>query len=281
MTNANARAPLPWLDRRTRRDSRFSLDFGDIAAGSADWARAAPHSHSKPTLDLSAQIGESIGGSAAMSKTPGGEAAPPPGADDALARAHAALLQDNQLQFHFAQTPPRPDPPAWLEPIARLLSALAPFLQYLFWGGVIIIAGFVLYTLINEIMRRMPARARKQKAAAPEEERVYKPTAAHARALLEEADRLAAEGRYGEAVRVLLHRSVADLERVFALAIGPALTSREIARLPPLSEEGRSVFSGIAAAVEMSLFGGQPLEASRFRACREAYAAFASRGGRR
>jgi hypothetical protein len=215
-----------------------------------------------------------------MDKTPGAaEAAPTPVGDDALARAHQALLQDHQLQFHFTQAPPR-EAPTWLEPLARLFGAIAPFLQYLFWGGVIIVAGFVLYALGSEIMRRMPARARKEKPA-PEEVRVYRPTAAHARALLEEADRLAAEGRYAEAVRVLLHRSIEDLERVFAMAIGPALTSREISRLPPLSDEGRSVFSGIAQAVETSLFGEQPLEATRYRACREAYATFASRGARR
>jgi hypothetical protein len=215
-----------------------------------------------------------------MDKTPGAaEAAPTPGGDDALARAHQALLQDHQLQFHFTQAPPR-EPPTWLEPIARLLGAIAPFLQYLFWGGVIIVLGFVLYALATAIMRRMPARVRKEKAA-PVETPVYRPTAARARALLEEADRLAAEGRYAEAARVLLHRSIEDLESVFAMAIGPALTSREIARLQPLSDEGRTVFSGIAQAVETSLFGGQPLEATRYRACREAYATFAGRGARR
>lgn len=215
-----------------------------------------------------------------MDETPGGaEAASTPIGDDALARAHHALLQDQQLQFHFAQAPAQQEPPGWLEPIARLLGAVAPFLQYLFWGGVIIVLGFVLYALANAIMQRMPTRVRKEKPA-PVEAPVYRPTAARARALLEEADRLAAEGRYGEAVRVLLHRSIEDLERVFSMAIGPALTSREIARLQPLSDEGRTVFSGIAQAVETSLFGEQPLEATRYRACREAYAAFAGRGGR-
>ncbi|MBI3438756.1 MAG: DUF4129 domain-containing protein [Proteobacteria bacterium] len=65
------------------------------------------------------------------------------------------------------------------------------------------------------------------------------------------------------------------------IAIGPALTSREIARLDRLSPQGRATFSGIATAVERSLFGGRTLTPSQYNECREAYAAFALQGGRR
>lgn len=208
------------------------------------------------------------------------DAVPPDGGTDAVQAAHAQLLSDQQLQFHFTQMT-QPEPPNWLVPFLRVLQSVAPFLQYVFWGGVILIVGIILYALGTEIARRMPRRTPKPDATRVPEKPLYKPSAAHARALLEEADRLAAGGRYGEAVRVLLHRSIEDFERVFALAIGPALTSREIARLEPLSERGRSVFSGIAAAVESSLFGGQAIEAARFKACRDAYAAFAAQEQRR
>jgi hypothetical protein len=197
---------------------------------------------------------------------------------DPLAAAHAAMLRDPHLQFRFSEfTPPRP--PEWLRPLGEFIRAISPFLGYVFWGGVAVIVLVIAYALFAEIRRRMPARTQKQQTVsspAPE----YRPTAVRARTLLEEADRLAAEGRYGEATRVLLHRSIEDFESVLKIAIGPALTSREIARLDRLSPQGRVTFSGIAAAVERSLFGGETLTASQYGECREAYAAFALQGTR-
>lgn len=202
-------------------------------------------------------------------------------AGDPLAAAHQQLLTDGRLQFEFADYNPPPPPQSdWADPIFRFLSAIGPLLQYIFWGGVIVIAALILWALANEIMRRMPARAPKERAVeAPKP--VYKPTIARAKALLEEADRLAADGRYGEAARVLLHRSIEDFEQAFTMAIGPALTSREVARLDQLSPHGRQVFTGIAQAVETSLFGEQPLTRERYMDCRESYAAFALQGARR
>src|SRR5512146_32700 len=134
------------------------------------------------------------------------------GAGDHFAAAHAAMLRDQQLQSHFPEFV-RPQTPQWVGPFAEFLRAIAPFLGYVFWGGVAIIALVILYALFSEIRRRMPARAEKVHVPAPVEPN-YRPTAVRARALLEEADRLASEGRYGEAARVLLHRSIEDFERV-------------------------------------------------------------------
>jgi hypothetical protein len=201
------------------------------------------------------------------------------GAGDQFAAAHAAMLRDQQLQFHFTEFV-RPETPQWAGPLADLLRAVAPFLTYVFWGGVLVIVLVIAYALFSEIRRRMPARANDTQAPLPPAPD-YRPTVVRARALLEEADRLAREGRYGEATRVLLHRSIDDFEEVLKIAIGPALTSREIARLDRLSPQGRTTFSGIASAVERTFFGGQAMSASQYDECREAYAAFALQGGRR
>jgi hypothetical protein len=199
-----------------------------------------------------------------------------PAQGDGLAQAHADLLADNALQFELPDLAPQ-QPPAWLEPLVRFIEFIAPFMVYVFWGGVIAAAGLVLYLIGSAILRRMPT---KDEAGQAGEQPVahYRPSAPHAQALLAEADRLAAEGRYAEAARVLLHRSIEDLERVFALQIGPSLTSREIAQLRALSRDGRDVFSLIARAVEISLFGGRALGADDYARCRSAYAAFASGG---
>lgn len=197
--------------------------------------------------------------------------------DTAVADAHREMLANRNLQFEFERFE-APDPPDWLEPLLQALGNLAPLMTWVFWCGVIVVIALILYVLVTEIVRRMPQRVR-DTTEPPKPE--YRPAATRARALLEEADRLAAEGRYSEAVRVLLHRSIEDLERVFTLAIGPGLTSREIAQLEPLSTQGRDVFSSIARAVEHSLFGGRALNANDFATCRASYASFALQGQRR
>jgi len=202
-----------------------------------------------------------------------------PTAGDHFAATHAEMLRDHQLQFRFSEYTP-PQTPEWVRPFGEFLRAIAPLVGYVFWGGVAIIVVVIAYALFTEIRRRMPARADKAKAAAaPAPD--YRPTAVRARALLEEADRLASEGRYGEAARVLLHRSIEDFEDALKMVIGPALTSREIARLDRLSPQARTTFSGIATAVERSLFGGEALTASQYGVCRQAYAEFALQGARR
>lgn len=206
------------------------------------------------------------------------DVAAPPAADQ-IAAAHAAMLRDQQLQFRFSEFT-APQTPDWLRPVGEFLRAIAPLLQYVFWGGVALIVLVIAYALYSEIRRRMPARAQKTKAAPPLAPD-YRPTPVRAHALLEEADRLAGEGRYAEAARVLLHRSIEDFETVLKIAIGPAFTSREIARLDRLSAQGRATFSGIAAAVERSLFGGEALDSTQYQACRQAYADFALQGARR
>ena len=157
-------------------------------------------------------------------------AAVPPKVD--LAAAHREMLADTSLQFQFHEFTP-PDPPSWIEPLLRALSAAAPFVSYIFWGCVILTVLVLVYLVGSEILRRLPDRAREKTPAEQQPKPEYRPAPARARALLEEADRLAAQGRYSEAVRVLLHRSIEDLERMFALMIGPGLTSREIAALEP------------------------------------------------
>jgi hypothetical protein len=203
---------------------------------------------------------------------------PPPAFED----AHRQLLEDQRLQFSFeAFTPPEIDAPDWLEPVWRFFEGIAPFLSYVFWAGVAIGGLIIVYMIVMELYRRRPRPRASAKAEAPAPKPEYRPAHARAQALLSEADRLAAEGRYSEAVRVLLHRSIEDIERAFATIIGPSLTAREIGALEPLSPQGRSVFGGIARAVELSLFGGRPLGAEDFARCREAYAGFALQGAKR
>lgn len=175
------------------------------------------------------------------------------------------------LQLDFARVPP-PQVPGWLSWIGRRLVELAPVFKVLFWGalavGAVLIAWLVVRELLN--LRRRPKRT------APTAD--WRPDAATAQALLEDADRLAAEGRYGEAVHLLLFRSIDDLAGRRPGAVRPALTSRDIAALPVMPQAARAAFARIAAAAERSVFGGRAVGAEDFRACREDYEAYAFSG---
>ena len=204
-----------------------------------------------------------------------GASSSPPAAD-AFARAHARLMADHSLQFTFNAYTPPPIPP-WLKPIVEVLAwivrLIAPLLQWLFWLGLAAGAGMILYFIGREIIRlRWPAKRKPGPAAAAAE---WRPEPAQARALLEDADRMAAEGRFTEAVHLLLFRSIEDIERRRPRLIHPALTSRDIARLNALPEAAGAAFALIGKAVERSIFGGRDLDAAAFAECRRAYEAFA------
>jgi hypothetical protein len=196
-------------------------------------------------------------------------------AGDALTRAHAQLLKDHTLQFAFGgpEKPP-PPPPGWLTTIGKILGAIAPLMQYVFWAGVAIGVIALLVFIGREIIAvRWPGlkRVRPAKLAEPE----WRPAPEKAKALLEDADRLAAAGRFAEAAHLLLHRSIEDLEGRRPSAVRPALTSRDIAALPNLPDAARGPFRLIAEVVERSFFGGRPVDADAFARCRSAYESFA------
>ena len=72
--------------------------------------------------------------------------------------------------------------------------------------------------------------------------------------MLGEADALAAEGLYSEAARLLLYRSIEDIDDKRPDLVRPALTSRDIGALSDIPGRPRSAFARIAMMVERSLF---------------------------
>ena len=195
----------------------------------------------------------------------------PPGSLDA---AHARLVHDAAYQFSFAPPPRPPPPPSWLLPMLKAIAAAAPYLVWVFWG--LVIAGVLVILAIlgrQLLLYRRPAKAQGRPAVLAEE--VWRPTLARARALLADADRLAAEGRFDEAAHVLLFRSIDDIEEKRPRLVRPAYTSRDIAVLDALPEAAARALDVIVRQVERSLFGGRGLDATDFAACRKAYEAFA------
>ena len=114
--------------------------------------------------------------------------------------------------------------------------------------------------------------APKEKEEEAPEVPLYQPAQAQARILLDEVDKLAAEGRYGEAVHTLLFRSIQDIDRNRPNVVRRSLTSREIGSLPVLTQEARTAFSTIAGVSELAHFGGVSVNKAGFETARTAYA---------
>lgn len=175
---------------------------------------------------------------------------------------------------------PPPEPPAWLQAIMdfleKLLSPLGKLLGLnataMLWIMGLVIGACVLLLVWRIVAPLIEARRVANATIVPDE---WTPDRSAAQALLEDADRLAAEGRFDEATHLLLQRSVDEIARARPGLLHPATTAREIAGNRALPERARTAFSAIAARVERSFFALIPLGAEDWQAARTAYADFA------
>ena len=94
-------------------------------------------------------------------------------------------------------------------------------------------------------------------------------------AVLGAADDLAAEGRFVEAMHVLLLQGLADIRARLDEQFADSLTSREILRSTKLSESGRSSLRDIVNRVEWTYFGEHPAVLADYVACRASFNALA------
>ncbi|HVQ09432.1 MAG TPA: hypothetical protein VMS43_13450 [Allosphingosinicella sp.] len=192
-----------------------------------------------------------------------------------FADAHDRLLADRSIQFDLppapmvstGQAPPGAGAPSLPDHVA---GAASPAFQILVWGLVALVVLFLLYWIARGLQdwRRKP----KEMVAG---DAGWRPEAAPALKLLGEADALAADGLYGEAARLILHRSIEDIQARRPALVRPALTSRDIAGLPALPGAPRAAFARIAMLVERSLFAQVALAVDDWRDCRAAYEEFA------
>lgn len=86
-----------------------------------------------------------------------------------------------------------------------------------------------------------------------------------------EADDLARQGSYAEAMHVLLLQSVAELRLRLDVTFAVSMTSREILRKVGLSPAGQEAFSDIILRVEISWFGSHQPGPQDYQACRRSF----------
>lgn len=196
------------------------------------------------------------------------------GKKETLDQAYARMQADPTYQKEFLQPPAPPElrpGPQWLR---QLLAALGTVFRYLFWIGVaVVVGGFVFYMGRELIRLRRPAKTDAETDDTPVI--LLQPEAGKARVLLDDADRLAGEGRFAEAVHLLLFRSIADLEEHLPGHVKRSQTSREIEILTAMPPEPKSGFEQIRQMVETSFFGGRGVDADAYAKARKAYEAFA------
>lgn len=196
---------------------------------------------------------------------------------DAFAAAHARMMADPALQHQLQEYVP-PVTPAWLKALARLLVAAWPILQVLIWIGLGALALGLIWLILRRFTDLRWPWPRRATVADDESNDEWRPANAPARALLAEADALAAEGRFGEAARLVLQRSVEDIATRRPMLVRPATTSRDLAATPDLPAAARPAFAAIAQVVEMSLFADRGASADAWARARGAYADFALAG---
>ena len=190
---------------------------------------------------------------------------------------YSQTIAGGEIQTAFPPPPPPPPPtPEWLK---SLIEAIGNFFQWsapagkpLLWIVAALLLLFILYHFVPAFAQWVDDIRFRRKRRAAEEEIIGQAEAGAARALLAEADALAAEGRFAEAVHLLLYRSVEDIEGRRPGLVRPAMTSRDLAETQDLPTVARSAFSRIARAVEISLFGGRSIDADAWQQCRSAYA---------
>ena len=90
-------------------------------------------------------------------------------------------------------------------------------------------------------------------------------------AALGAADELAAEGRFVEAMHVLLLQGLAAIRAGLDEEFADSLTSREILRRARLSEPGRASLRDIVDRVEWTYFGQYPAALADYQACRASF----------
>ncbi|MEN7538412.1 hypothetical protein [Aurantiacibacter flavus] len=212
-----------------------------------------------------------------MSTGPGSEALAAQG--DELAQAYAQMRADQQTQFAPVDMPERAPPPDWLaelfewlgdlfKPLASGLVEGWPVIKWLLIALGVLLLAFLLWRLVSPDL--FTRRSRKDS-----EQTDWVPDSKAALMLLEDADRLAAEGRFDEATHLLLQRSVGQIATARPDLVDPSSTARELAAEPALPDGARKAFGVIAQRVERSLFALQHLGQDDWQAARDAYAEFA------
>lgn len=200
---------------------------------------------------------------------------------------HEAYLADEDLQHQrpgpaIIEPEPREPPSGWAIATQNffvgIFDAIGPLLGYIGLGILALLIGWLLWFMFGEALSvRFGGSGRQTEDVSESVIEDVRPDADTARSWLDEADALAKEGRFAEAVHLLLFRSIEDIQ-VRKGSVPRSLTAREIGGLGDLPERARSALDPIIRVVERSFFGGRDVDADGWRTARSSYEEFAFGG---
>mgnify|MGYP003700497277 FL=1 len=184
-----------------------------------------------------------------------------------------AVLADSRYQTEMPEAEKLPEPsrftiPPWLaEIIFWIVIALA-----------VAMVAYFLFQLGYDLLRDRGAFKRNRDRPGAAAQRVETPVTAAPRAAdphsLAEADRLAAEGRFSEAIHLLLLVALQRLHRELGARVAPAMTGRELLHLPALPGATVAPLTRMVQLSEINHFGGRQAREPDYRAARGDYLAF-------
>lgn len=208
-------------------------------------------------------------GPAAPSAAQEGEQAP-----TEVEAARDRVLGNSAYQTEKPQPEEPPDIPDFTIP---------PWLvEALLWFFGALVVGAVVYLLVNLLLEMRGGRApfwRRGKPSIEAGEIVETPVVLDRETRersLEEADALAAEGRYAEAIHLLLLVALERLRRELGPRVAPALTSREVLQVAPVPEAVAAPLARMVALSEIKHFGGRDAAAPDYRSCRRDFLHFST-----
>jgi len=215
---------------------------------------------------------------AGQSPTTGKEYDALPARGEDFSQAWQDMRADDSIQYAEVAMPEQAPPPDWwvnfmdwlsqfMAPVGRFFVFIWPVLSWVLIGAGIALLVYLIWRTFGPDLQAKRSRLEK-----PEE---WVPNQQEALALLEEADRLAAEGQFDEATHLLLKRSVGQIAQARPDLVEPSSTARELSAEPRIPEGARTAFAEIAGRVERSLFALSSLSANDWQAARDAYAEFA------
>lgn len=212
---------------------------------------------------------------AGLAAVPAGAVSP----DEAQAKARA-VLADSRYQHTLPQHEEAPDPATRQrrfgekrplgegdgEGDAGPAVTIPSMGAGAFLGKVVfvVLIGVVVLLVVGWILREVVDRRRRSGADAGPEAATATAATPELNLSFDDASRLAAEGRYAEAVHALLLAAIRHFAERSRTAIQPSRTSRELVRTLPLGPDTREAFTELVRTVELSLFGGAPVGAEDY-----------------
>lgn len=175
----------------------------------------------------------------------------------------------------------RPAPPE-IEERGEPLRLPPWVIEAFLWTIAAILAVMVVVFLLNALQNRTGFKLKRKSNQEPSATLVETPLFDMQKAVvdrsLEEADALAAQGRFAEAIHLLLLVAMDRLRRELGARIAPALTGREVLQLAPVPPAVVEPLSRMVSLSEIKHFGGRDAAGPDYDQCRQDFLQFSGQG---